>query len=97
LERYIEERKDGLDKVEAMKTAVGKIGVAILASGITTIGGFSVLMISRFEILKDFGLMTVINMSLALFSTLVVLPSLIYLLDRWIVGAKLKKKEQLAQ
>src|SRR5690554_38013 len=97
LERYIEERKAGLDKLEAMKTAVGKIGVAILASGITTIGGFSVLMISRFEILKDFGLMTVINMSLALFSTLVVLPSLIYLLDRWIVGAKLKKKEQLAQ
>lgn len=85
LERYIEERKNGYNKVKAMETAVSKIGVAIIASGVTTIGGFAVLMISRFVILKDFGLMTVINMSLALFSTLVVLPPVIYLLDRWLV------------
>jgi len=96
LERYIEERKNGLNKLQAMETAVGKIGVAIIASGVTTIGGFGVLMISKFVILKDFGLMTVINMSLALFATLVVLPPLIYLLDRWIVNPKLNKQEQVS-
>ncbi len=88
LERYMEERKLGKDKVEAMQTAVSKIGVAIIASGITTIGGFSVLMISDFVILQDFGLMTLINLSLALFSTLVILPPVIVWLDRWIVGRK---------
>ena len=86
LERYVEERKGGKDKQEAMETSVAKIGKAIIASGLTTIGGFGVLMISKFVILQDFGLMTVINMSLALFSTLIVLPPLIVWLDRWIVG-----------
>lgn len=85
LERYIEERHKGLDKIQAMETAVGKIGVAIIASGLTTIGGFAVLMTSKFIILKDFGMMTVINMSLALLSTLIVLPAVIFLLDRWII------------
>lgn len=94
LERYIEERKKGINKAEAMETAVGKIGVAIIASGVTTIGGFGVLMISRFVILKDFGLMTVINMSLALFSTLVVLPPVIYLLDRWLIKPDVFNPEQ---
>jgi len=85
LERYMEERKGGKDKLEAMQTSVAKIGKAIIASGLTTIGGFGVLMTSKFVILQDFGLMTVINMSLALFSTLIVLPPVIVWLDRWIV------------
>jgi len=94
LERYIEERVNGYDKKEAMETAVAKIGSAILASGITTIGGFGVLMISKFVILKDFGLMTVINMSLALFSTLIILPPLIVLLDRFILPKDITSKIQ---
>ena len=92
LERYLEERKRGKDKVEAMQTSVSKIGVAIIASGITTIGGFSVLMISDFVILQDFGLMTLINLSLALFSTLVILPPVIVWMDRWIVSRKVSTK-----
>src|SRR5699024_7555120 len=43
LEGYIEERKTGQDKMESMITAVNKIGKAIIASGFTTVGGFSVL------------------------------------------------------
>jgi len=85
LERYLEERENGEEKLVAIQTAVAKIGKAIIASGLTVIGGFSALVISNFVILKDFGLMTLINMSLALFSTLVVLPPLLVLLDRWIV------------
>ncbi|MFT9485939.1 MAG: hydrophobe/amphiphile efflux-3 (HAE3) family transporter [Tepidibacillus sp.] len=85
LERYLEEREKGKAKEEAIKTAVSKIGKAIIASGLTVIGGFSALVISDFVILQDFGLMTLINMSLALFSTLVVLPPVILWLDRWIV------------
>ncbi len=98
LERYIEERTLGKDKREAMLKTVTKIGKATLASGLTTIGGFSVLMASQFEILKDFGLMTVINISLALISTFIVLPTIIVLLDRFIVKEKKVKdiKEQFA-
>ncbi len=84
LERYLEERKTGKDKLESMMVTVTMIGKAIVASGLTTIGGFSVLMASEFIILRDFGFMTVINIALALFSTFVVLPAIIILLDRFI-------------
>lgn len=86
MERYLEERSRGSEKNKAIVTAVQRIGKAILASGLTTIGGFSVLMLSEFVILKDFGLMTVINIGLALLSTLFVLPALLILFDRALVG-----------
>lgn len=92
MERYLEERRKGEDRVEAMVTSIRMIGKAVLASGLTTIGGFSVLMLSEFVILRDFGLMTVINISLALMSTFLVLPSILYLFD----GFLLSKKEKAA-
>ena len=92
LERYIEERLEGKEKIDAMLITVSKIGKATVASGLTTIGGFSVLMASKFVILKDFGLMTVINISLALISTFIILPTVIILLDRFIVTDKALKE-----
>jgi len=94
MERYLEERSRGSEKNKAIVTAVQRIGKAILASGLTTIGGFSVLMLSEFVILKDFGLMTVINIGLALLSTLFVLPALLILFDRVLVG-KVKDSENI--
>lgn len=88
LERYLEERNLGKKKEEAMSITIKNIGKATVASGLTTIGGFSVLMISKFVILKDFGLMTVINISLALIATFVILPALIWTLDGFIVKEK---------
>ncbi|WP_440896995.1 hydrophobe/amphiphile efflux-3 (HAE3) family transporter [Amphibacillus sp. Q70] len=85
LERYLEERNLGKEKEEAMATAIKNIGRATVASGLTTVGGFSVLMTSKFVILQDFGLMTVINISLALIATFVILPSLIWIFDRFII------------
>ncbi len=88
MERYIEERLEGKEKIDAMLITVTMIGKATVASGLTTIGGFSVLMASKFVILKDFGLMTVINISLALISTFIILPTIIILLDRFIISKK---------
>ncbi|NLC33495.1 MAG: RND family transporter, partial [Clostridiales bacterium] len=86
LERYLEERRTGKDKLESMLITVTMIGKAIVASGLTTIGGFSVLMTSEFIILRDFGFMTVINITLALLSTFIVLPAIIILLDRLLLS-----------
>lgn len=91
-ERYLEERNEGKDKRKALFTTIKFIGKATLASGLTTVGGFSVLMISKFVILKDFGLMTVINISLSLMATFIILPALIWILDRFIVSDKVKKE-----
>lgn len=92
MERYIEERKIGKNKLDALVYSVSKIGKAIVASGLTTVGGFSVLILSKFVILKDFGLMTVINISLALLSTLIILPPILMILDQFIFS----KKEKVA-
>ncbi len=84
-ERYLEERNNGKNKRDAIDTTLTKIGAATMASGFTTLGGFSVLMTSKFVILKDFGLMTVINISLELVSTFILVPASLWLLDRFIV------------
>lgn len=93
MERYVEERHAGLPKIEAMVVSVTMIGKAIVASGLTTVGGFAVLLFSNFVILKDFGFMTVINISLALLSTFIILPPLIVLVDRAIVKKTRKERK----
>ncbi len=84
MRRYYEERGKGERPREAMTTAMTKIGRAIMASGLTTIGGFAALLAATdLVILRDFGMLTVINVFLALVSTLVVLPPLIVWVDSW--------------
>lgn len=84
MERYFEEREKGHPKVRAMQITNKTIGKAIFATALANIGGFSALVASDFVILSDFGLMTLINISLALFSTIVVLPSILIVLDRYV-------------
>ncbi|MBN1191805.1 MAG: RND family transporter [Dehalococcoidales bacterium] len=82
--RYYEERNKGNSPVAAMTTAITKIGRAIIASGLTVIGGFAALLIAKdFIILRDFGIVTVVDVFFALVSTLFVLPSLIVWIDTW--------------
>ena len=95
MERYLEEREIGLTKQDAMSLSIQKIGKAVLASGLTTIGGFAVLLFSDFVILQDFGFMTVINISLALLSTFIVLPPLIVLFDRFLINKEVRERTQL--
>ena len=91
--RYYEERGNGEEPFTAMVTAMTKIGRAIVASGMTVIGGFGALLIARdFKILSDFGVVTMINVAFALISTLFVLPSLIVWIDSWQSRKELKAR-----
>ncbi|MFC1924236.1 RND family transporter [Chloroflexota bacterium] len=82
--RYYEEQGKGKGAVEAMTTAMTRIGRAIIASGFTVIGGFGALLIATdFPVIQDFGIVTLMNVFFALVSTLLVLPALIVLIDRW--------------
>jgi hydrophobe/amphiphile efflux-3 (HAE3) family protein len=90
--RYYEERRKGEGPEVAMTTAMTKIGRAIIASGLTVIGGFGALLIAKdFLILRDFGIVTMINVFFALVSTLVVLPALIVWVD-----SRREKKQRMA-
>ncbi|MFC1950781.1 RND family transporter [Chloroflexota bacterium] len=84
MSRYYEERGKGEDPLLAMTTAMTRIGRAITASALTTIGGFAALLFAfDFIILQDFGIITMINVFFALAVTILVLPSLVVIVDKW--------------
>ncbi len=82
MERYLEEKANGLATEQAITTAMIKIGRAISASGLTVVGGFSALIFTNFEVVRVFGVSTVLDTLLCLISTLTVLPAIIVLLDK---------------
>ena len=54
----------------------------MLASGITAIAGFAVLAFSDVQMLKDFGRVTVVDLSVSLLGVLAVLPAVLTLAER---------------
>lgn len=79
--RYFEERSGGLEPREAMSKASLRIGRAIMASGLTVMGGFAVLAFTNFPLLDNFGKVTALNIGISLISTLVLLPPLLVWAD----------------
>jgi hydrophobe/amphiphile efflux-3 (HAE3) family protein len=73
--RYYEEKE--IDPSTAVESAMSKMSKPIFASILTTMGGFSALIISDFQILSNFGIMTLVNLSLALISTIIILPAIL--------------------
>jgi len=81
--RYEEEKKRGLAPQEAMVTAISKIGRAIVTTAVTTLGGFGVLIVSNFVLIRDFGIATALGVFLCLIITIAVMPGLIVWFDQW--------------
>ncbi len=81
-ERFHAERGGGHDVEEALRRTYASTGAAVLASGVTAIAGFAVLMVSDIKMLRDFGFVTVIDLSVALVGVLVVLPAVLVLVER---------------
>jgi hydrophobe/amphiphile efflux-3 (HAE3) family protein len=80
--RFREEREAGLDVQEALARTYASTGTAVLASGITAIAGFAVLAFSDVQMLKDFGRVTVVDLSVSLLGVLAVLPAVLTLAER---------------
>jgi hydrophobe/amphiphile efflux-3 (HAE3) family protein len=74
-ERYRQERVAGLSLEEALRRTYRSTGAAVAASGITAIAGFGVLLVSNIPMLRDFGLVTVIDLAVSLGGVLLVLPA----------------------
>ena len=91
MERYYEEKENGANPLHAIREASTKIGKAIFASGLTTVFGFSALIASPFSMTSNFGLVTVMDVILALIATFIVFPPVIVLLDGWRDQKKAKR------
>lgn len=81
-ERYRAERIRGRDVEGALRRAYASTGSAVLASGVTAIAGFAVLVLSDIRMLRDFGAVTVIDLTVSLLGVLVVLPAVLVLAER---------------
>jgi uncharacterized protein len=73
--RFHEERGGGRGVAEALRGAYTRTGAAVLASGITATAGFAVLIASDVRMLRDFGLVTVVDLTVALLGVMVALPA----------------------
>ncbi len=73
--RYRDERATGLPAVVAIERAYVSAGAAVRASGITAIAGFAVLIASDIAMLRQFGISTVVDLTVALLGVLLVLPA----------------------
>ncbi len=73
--RYYEERAGGHSIGEALRLTYSRTGAAVLVSGITSIAGFGVLVASGITMLRDFGLVTVVDLSASLLGVMLVLPA----------------------
>lgn len=81
-ERFHEERRKGAATMEAIETATARVGKAITVSGVTTVFGFSALILSPFPLMSDFGQVTVGIIAMTLVAALLTLPPVLVLLDR---------------
>jgi hydrophobe/amphiphile efflux-3 (HAE3) family protein len=83
--RFEEERGragGGAPVAEALARTYRSTGVAVAASGTTAIAGFAVLALSDVQMLRDFGLVTVIDLTVSLLGVMAVLPAVLVLAAR---------------
>jgi uncharacterized protein len=81
--RFRQERRAGRELGAALTAAYTRTGAAVLASAVTAIAGFAVLIASDVRMLREFGFVTVIDLSVALLGVLVALPAaLVWFEDR---------------
>jgi len=90
MERFYEENEKASNPMEALITAMSSIGAAIVASGLTTVFGFSSLMASPFGIISNFGIVTVLSVVFALLATFTIFPMLMIRLEYWRAKAQNK-------
>jgi predicted RND superfamily exporter protein len=81
-ERYGQERAVGALPAEALDRAYHSTGVAVVASGVTAIAGFGVLVLSNITMLRDFGFVTLIDLTVSLAGVLLVLPAVLAVAER---------------
>ncbi|MFI5004370.1 MAG: MMPL family transporter [Solirubrobacterales bacterium] len=91
-ERHRQEQIAGRTMLEALGLAYRRTGAAVVASGVTAIVGFGVLILSDINMIRDFGVVTLIDLSVSLVGVLVALPAALLLAEP---GALAQRMAQL--
>ncbi|HUN77395.1 MAG TPA: MMPL family transporter [Solirubrobacteraceae bacterium] len=78
-ERWRQERLAGHPPLQALQRTYASTGAAVAASGVTAIAGFGVLVLSDIAMLRDFGVVTLVDLAASLLGVLVSLPAVLLL------------------
>ncbi len=82
LAAYRAEREAGRSPEEAARTCIRSVGRPIVLTSIMLVVGFSMITISGFATLQEFGVLTAFTMAVCLATDLLLLPALLVKLDR---------------
>lgn len=88
LHSYQKERESGLDKKDAMISAMLKSFVSINSSMLTTVAGFVALMFMRYSIGLDLGVVMIKGILISIIATFTFMPALILLSDNIVLKLK---------
>jgi hydrophobe/amphiphile efflux-3 (HAE3) family protein len=80
--RVREARAQGVTVGEAIAAAYARTGPAVLASAATVIAGFAVLVASDVPMLREFGVVTVVDLAVALVGVMIALPATLVIVER---------------
>jgi hydrophobe/amphiphile efflux-3 (HAE3) family protein len=96
--RFVEERRRGLEPREAIDVVASRTGRAFVVSALTAIAGVAVLSFSSLPLLRDFGQIVAMNVTVALLSALVVLPPMLVWADtskhRWVSRGLIERQPE---
>ena len=81
-ERVRRQLQVGMSLEQAIENAYRTTGVAVLTSAVTAIAGFGVLVVSNITMLRDFGFLTLVDLSVSLAGVMLVLPAVLGILGR---------------
>lgn len=82
--RYVEKKRTSESNNEAMSKAIQSTVASIFASSLTTFAGFLVLLLMKLGLGKDIGIVMSKGVLLGLISTVVVLPTMLLLTEKWV-------------
>jgi uncharacterized protein len=94
-ERHRQEQIAGHPVQEALRNTYRQTGAAVAASGVTAIMGFGVLVLSDISMLRDFGLVTLVDLSVSLVGVLVALPAALVLAEPGELARRLPRRSEL--
>ena len=93
-ERFREEMRKASNKMQALRQAANGTGMALLASAISSIVGFTIMGFAPMPMFSTYGILTAVMISLAMLASLVVLPSLLLMVTREKVAKKTQGKSR---
>jgi uncharacterized protein len=80
-ERVRRQQGIGMTRRQAIDDAYRTTGIAVLTSALTAIAGFAVLVVSNITMLRDFGLLALVDLTVSLAGVMLVLPATLGMID----------------